>query len=62
MVEMVHHSEVRQRLQAMTREGAAVFVRQSCVMPENLERLFVPWRHEGDTTTGAMSIDVDSSI
>ncbi|CAL1155144.1 unnamed protein product [Cladocopium goreaui] len=47
MVEMVHHSEVRQRLQAMTREDAAVFVRQSCVMPENLERLFVNPRDAG---------------
>lgn len=48
MVEMVHQSEVRQRLQAMTREAAAVFLRQSCVMPDHLEQLFVPWRHEGD--------------
>ena len=44
MVKKVHHSELRDILESMARPAAALYLRRSCVMPDDEEHLFASRR------------------
>lgn len=44
MVKKVHHSELRDILESMPKPAAALYLRQSCVMPDDEDHIFASWR------------------
>eukprot|EP00438_Fugacium_kawagutii_P018429 Skav219975 [mRNA] locus=scaffold1312:96477:100119:- [translate_table: standard] len=59
LVQKVHHKELPEILTSMPKAAAAVYLRQSCVMPDDLEHLFVNPRDAGRFTNHSSQPNID---
>mmetsp|Transcript_16242 Transcript_16242/g.25960 ORF Transcript_16242/g.25960 Transcript_16242/m.25960 type:complete len:166 (+) Transcript_16242:102-599(+) len=62
LVSKVHHSELENKLTEMCTDDAAVYLRQACVFPDDLEHLFVSGEDAGRFVNHSSDPNIDNTV